>query len=207
MEKFCPECGQKLALTGEGVEGAINVGNTSGDVLGTGVSGKKNVLGKEFAYAREGNAIVVNINNPSSQEIVEVVKNIIAAPTEVEQTSVTSKENIKAKLEESGAAQQQGIKAGSLQISTTELSLKEIILKGNEHYFKHEYEEAIKYYDKAIVIEPNNVYAWKNKGHSLSELGKNEEAIRCFTKALEIDPNNAPVWDNNGVALANFRKI
>jgi hypothetical protein len=70
--KYCPECGQKLAPSG----GGISIGNTSGDVLGAGVSGNKNVFGKEFAYTREGHAIVVNINNPSSQEILEVFKNI-----------------------------------------------------------------------------------------------------------------------------------
>ena len=75
-----------------------------------------------------------------------------------------------------------------MQISTKELSLKEIILKGNEHTYKEEYNDAISCYDKAIKIDPNFSQAWNNKGLALYDLGRYEEAIECFDKALELDP-------------------
>ena len=53
------------------------------------------------------------------------------------------------------------------------------------------HQEAIKYYDKAIEIDPNNANAWNNKGLALDNLGKYEEAIKCYDKAIEIDPNYA----------------
>lgn len=43
-----------------------------------------------------------------------------------------------------------------MQISKNELSLKEIILKGNEHYYNKEYKEAMECYDKALEIDPND---------------------------------------------------
>ena len=51
------------------------------------------------------------------------------------------------------------------------------------------YQEAIEWYDKALKIDPNNVFALNNKGLALSNLGKYEEAIEWFDKALKIDPN------------------
>ena len=73
-------------------------------------------------------------------------------------------------------------------IPKTDLSLKEIILKGNQHYYKKEFDEVLKWYDKAIEIEPNNYDLWLNKGNSLSELGKHKEAIECLDKAIKRNP-------------------
>src|SRR5690349_21644516 len=102
-EKFCPNCGFNLQGGIVTREDSIstNIHDTGGDAFGVGVEGQKNVIGKEFAYTREGHAIVININNPSSQEFLEIFKNIISIPTQVEQTSTISKEDIKTKLEES----------------------------------------------------------------------------------------------------------
>ena len=142
--------------------------------------------------------------------------------TQVEGASA-SKEDIKIKLQESTNTQQQiknvlevnkiqektgtqikEIKAGDLQISRNDLSLKEIILKGNEHYYKNEYNEAIECYDKAIKIEPNDALAWDTKGIALVNLGKNNEAIECYAKAIEIDPSYTLAQDNKTNLLREY---
>ena len=69
------------------------------------------------------------------------------------------------KIEKKEGTQIQEIRAENIQISKDELSLKELLLKGNEHLYKNGYSEAIKYYDKAIELDPNNVDAWNNKGY------------------------------------------
>jgi tetratricopeptide (TPR) repeat protein len=61
-----------------------------------------------------------------------------------------------------------------MQISKNELSLKEIILKGNEHYYNKEYKEAMECYDKALGIDPNDASAWYNKGLALNKLKSTE---------------------------------
>ena len=40
------------------------------------------------------------------------------------------------------------------------------------------YEEAIKAYDEALKINPQDADAWTNKGNALSNLGRKEEAIK-----------------------------
>ena len=51
-----------------------------------------------------------------------------------------------------------------------------------------DYEGAIKNYDKAIEINPQDSAAWYNKGTCLAHLGNNKEAIGALDRAFEIDP-------------------
>ena len=70
-----------------------------------------------------------------------------------------------------------------------EISLvQDIILKGNEHIYKKEYSEAIRRYDKAIEIDPNNASEWTNKGAALAKIGKHNGAIEYFDKAFFVNP-------------------
>jgi tetratricopeptide (TPR) repeat protein len=48
------------------------------------------------------------------------------------------------------------------------------------------YEEAIKAYDRAIEINPQDTKAWYNKGTVLKALGRTIEADAAFTKAKEL---------------------
>ena len=66
------------------------------------------------------------------------------------------------------------------------------------------YEKSIKCYDKALEIDPNDVFAITNKGDALDNLGRYEEAITCYDKALEIKPNYGNAINNKGVALDNL---
>jgi tetratricopeptide (TPR) repeat protein len=49
------------------------------------------------------------------------------------------------------------------------------------------YDEAIKYFDRALDIDPNNIGALTNKGASLIYLGRPQEASSYFDRALDID--------------------
>lgn len=57
------------------------------------------------------------------------------------------------------------------------------------------------YFSKALDIDPNDSYAWYNKGLALLILENYEEAIKCFDKSLEIDPEDADAWHYKGLAL------
>jgi tetratricopeptide (TPR) repeat protein len=53
-------------------------------------------------------------------------------------------------------------------------------------------EDAIKYFDKSLKIEPNNFGAFINKGLCLSSpnMNRQEDAILCFEQALILVPND-----------------
>jgi|SoiMethySBSTD1v2_1073268.scaffolds.fasta_scaffold61588_4 tetratricopeptide (TPR) repeat protein len=65
---------------------------------------------------------------------------------------------------------------------------EELYKKGLSHAKIEDYEEAIRYFDKAVQLDPNNAMAWVSKANALIESGSEEEARECFDKASKIDP-------------------
>jgi tetratricopeptide (TPR) repeat protein len=66
-----------------------------------------------------------------------------------------------------------------------------------------QHEEAIKYYDKALALDPNYVNASYGKGVAHDSLGQHEEAIKYYDKALALDPNHVNALYGKGAALFN----
>lgn len=60
------------------------------------------------------------------------------------------------------------------------------------------YEEAIILLDKAIEIDPHNIYALLNRGVDKSILGDYKGAIDDYSKIIEIDSDNALAYLNRG---------
>ncbi len=54
--------------------------------------------------------------------------------------------------------------------------------QGNIFYKQENYEEAIRCYHEALVINPNSESAWHNLGMTLKRQGKTEESKFCFDK-------------------------
>jgi len=48
------------------------------------------------------------------------------------------------------------------------------------------YDEAIKFFDKVLEINPNFSEAWYGKAIALEKLGKIPEAIECYNRALDL---------------------
>ncbi|MBC7101588.1 tetratricopeptide repeat protein [Methanothermobacter sp. KEPCO-1] len=69
-----------------------------------------------------------------------------------------------------------------------------------------EYQKALKYYDKALKINPEYAEAWNNKGIILKELKKYKKALKCYNKALEINPELIEAWNNKGTTLQELGK-
>ena len=62
------------------------------------------------------------------------------------------------------------------------------------------YDEALKYYNQAIAINPKNALAYIDRGNARSKLGDNEGAIKDFNQAIAINPKNAIAYDSRGLA-------
>ena len=66
--------------------------------------------------------------------------------------------------------------------------------------------EAIKSYERAIVLDPNCVQARSCLGSTLIQIGQNSLAIMQFEKILEIDPDNADAMSSLGQLFFNSRR-
>ena len=68
------------------------------------------------------------------------------------------------------------------------------------------YDEAIKSFNKALELYPNQVLALSNKGIALGKLGKYDEALIYFNKAIELDSEYKPALEAKKSILKNFEK-
>jgi tetratricopeptide (TPR) repeat protein len=57
--------------------------------------------------------------------------------------------------------------------------------KGDEFYKNNSYDLALRCYNKAIEIDPENAYAWNSKGNILKKLNRTDEANSAFVKAKD----------------------
>jgi len=64
--------------------------------------------------------------------------------------------------------------------------------KGNEFYKNDSYDLALRCYDKAIEINPQDANAWHNKGITLKTLGRTTEADAAFAKAKDLTTSTTP---------------
>lgn len=55
-------------------------------------------------------------------------------------------------------------------------------------------------FDKAIELDPNNVFALNNKGYFLSTYDRYEEAIPFFDKVIELDKSISGIYSQRAVA-------
>jgi len=231
-EKFCPECGYKLELGEKEVTAkSFNISNTSGDVLGTGLSGSANLTGKDVGYTLKQNMMNIRVNTLSN-DVMESLQKMTTIPTQVvpessaQITNQQDKKYIDKQIENFSETQKQiqslleevdniekasgekieEVNAGNLRISKDDLLLKEIILKGNEHYYNRQYDKANYWYDEAIKKDPNNGDVWFNKGFTLIKLGKYKKAVSCFDIYLKIDPLNAYALNNKAYSLAKTNR-
>jgi len=78
-------------------------------------------------------------------------------------------------------------------------SVSKLIAEGNDHYRKGRLADAVKAYNQALEIDPENPDAWNNKGLILAVAGNYREALKCHLKASDLDPENVDAISNVGM--------
>lgn len=68
------------------------------------------------------------------------------------------------------------------------------------------FNDAIKFYDKALDEDIENIDALVGIGDALRELGNYEEAMECYEEALDIDDEDAELWFNRGEILNELKR-
>jgi tetratricopeptide (TPR) repeat protein len=61
--------------------------------------------------------------------------------------------------------------------------------------------DALKSFDLALNLNPNDPDLWALKGRTLSEMDRDDEALVCLCKCLELDPANGYAWKEKGRVL------
>ncbi len=67
---------------------------------------------------------------------------------------------------------------------------QELIQKGDKLVEDGKYDEALDFYEKAFIINPNDPDLWNKKGIALRSLGRYDEAVECFNQSLKISPRD-----------------
>ena len=64
-----------------------------------------------------------------------------------------------------------------------------------------DYERAVEDYSQALLVDPQNSYAYYNRGITRDRSGDYEGAIADFSQAIRLDPANADFFHNRGFSL------
>jgi tetratricopeptide (TPR) repeat protein len=95
------------------------------------------------------------------------------------------------------------------QNSKNQHELAELYCFGIGNYYSNigQISNAIKYYDEAIRIDPNNSLYLSQKGLALDNSGKHMAALVEYEKGILLNPNDEILWYNKGVALFNMSRF
>jgi Flp pilus assembly protein TadD len=65
-----------------------------------------------------------------------------------------------------------------------------LVEQGNSLLNDGKFEEALGFFEQALLLDQKNPELWNYKGVALRSIGRYDEAIECFNKSLEIDPRD-----------------
>lgn len=68
--------------------------------------------------------------------------------------------------------------------------IQDLVTKGQEFMDDGKFDEALGYFEQALLLNPQDPDLWNFKGVALRSLGRYQESMECFNKSLEIDPRD-----------------
>ena len=66
----------------------------------------------------------------------------------------------------------------------------DLVKKGKALLAENKFEEALGFFEQALLLNQNDPELWNNKGVALRSIGRYDEALECFNKSLELDPRD-----------------
>ena len=68
--------------------------------------------------------------------------------------------------------------------------LESLIQKGITNLEDGNFEDALSYFEQALLLKPDDPDLWNQKGIALRSLGRYDEASECYNKSLQLDPRD-----------------
>jgi len=68
------------------------------------------------------------------------------------------------------------------------MAVEELLKKGKQLLIEGKFEDALSYFEQALLLDQNNADIWNQKGAALRSMGRYDDALECFNKALQLDP-------------------
>ena len=68
--------------------------------------------------------------------------------------------------------------------------IDDLVRKGEYLMRENKFEEALAFFDQALLLNQNDPELWNYKGIALRSIGRYNEALDCFNKSLELEPRD-----------------
>ena len=68
--------------------------------------------------------------------------------------------------------------------------IETLIKNGVENLENSNFEDALSYFEQALLLKPDDPDLWNQKGVALRSLGRYDEASECYNKSLQLDPRD-----------------
>lgn len=68
--------------------------------------------------------------------------------------------------------------------------IDDLVLQGKSLLDECKFDDALGFFEQALLLNQNDPDLWNYKGIVLRSLGRYEEAMDCFNKSLAIDPRD-----------------
>ncbi len=68
--------------------------------------------------------------------------------------------------------------------------IQDLVAKGQSFLEDGKFDDALGYFEQALLLNQDDPDLWNNKGIALRSLGRYEEAMECFNNSLKIDPRD-----------------
>jgi len=78
--------------------------------------------------------------------------------------------------------------------------------KGNEFIRQKDYKSALPFYEKAVKIDSEFVFAWDNIGVCNRRLGNLDEALKAYKMSLKLDPKSLTALQNIALVYVGQKK-
>ncbi len=68
--------------------------------------------------------------------------------------------------------------------------LETLIQSGVENLENGNFENALSFFEQALIMKPDDPDLWNQKGVTLRSLGRYDEASECYNRSLQLDPRD-----------------